>query len=203
MQVPSAFSALKVGGRKMCDIAREGGEVAPQARPVTIHELEYICQSAPDGHILRVRCSKGTYIRALCHDIGEKLGCGAHMRFLLRTFSAGFSIDTACTLEQLDKDICAHVTPIDVPISHMPRVLCGGELYARVRCGNRLALDMLRGDVDADGPVRLYVSRDADMNALERDAQADGVPEGYGFAGIVGRDGDEMRFRAMLFEPED
>ena len=73
MQVPSAFSALKVGGRKMCDIARAGGEVAPQPRPVTIHELEYLGRGAQDGYLLRVKCSKGTYIRALCHDIGRAL----------------------------------------------------------------------------------------------------------------------------------
>lgn len=203
MQVPSAFSALKVGGRKMCDIARAGGEVAPQPRPVTIHELEYLGKGAQDGYLLRVKCSKGTYIRALCHDIGQALGCGAHMRFLLRTFSAGFSIADACTLEQVDADLNAHIMPIDAPINHMPRVMCGSDLYARLRCGNRLAIDKLRGDVDAPGAIRLYVNREADIDTLERDAQSGGVPAGYSFAGIVERDGDETRFKAMLFEPED
>lgn len=202
MQVPSAFSALKVGGRKMCDIVRGGGEVAPKARSVTIYALDYLGRGAQDGYILRIRCSKGTYIRALCDDIGKALGCGAHMRFLLRTLSAGFSIKDACTLEELDADLGAHLLPIDAPIAHMPRVLCGRDLYARMRCGNRLACDMLRGDVDAQGSVRLYVNRESDPGALTRDARAGGVPMGYAFAGIVERDGDEMRFKAMLFEPE-
>lgn len=125
------------------------------------------------------------------------------MRFLLRTFSAGFSIADACTLEQVDADLNAHIMPIDAPINHMPRVLCGSDLYARLRCGNRLAIDKLRGDVDAPGAIRLYVNREADIDTLERDAQSGGVPAGYSFAGIVERDGDETRFKAMLFEPED
>lgn len=198
MQTPSAFSALKVGGRKMCDILRAGGEVAPQPRPVTIYELEYLGQSAPDGHMLRVRCSRGTYIRALCDDLGRALGCGAHMRFLLRTLSAGFELERAHTLEELDADLNRCLTPLDVPIAHIPVVLAGADMYARVRCGNRLPLDALSGDL-GEGARRLYVRRGAGP-----DAPAEAMPaEGYGFAGIVERDGEEMRFRAMLLEAED
>lgn len=248
MQRPSAYSALKQGGKRLCDIARAGGEVNVQPRPVTIFELEYLCQSAPDGHMLRVRCSKGTYIRALCDDIGRALGCGAHMRFLLRTLSAGFHLDDACTLEELDADIAAHISPIDAPIMHMPMVLAGEELYARVRCGNRLPVDELRGDVGGDGVRRLYVRRPqcearaecganagegarcgcdaveeascvcaanaetsahcapeaAAQDAAVQPVSALGAPlVGYAFAGIVERDGDEMRFRAMLLDAED
>ena len=198
MQTPSAFSALKVGGRKMCDILRAGGEVAPQPRPVTIHELEYLGMSAPDGHMLRIRCSKGTYIRALCDDIGRALGCGAHMRFLLRTLSAGFALDAAHTLEELDADLAGCLTPLDLPIAHIPAVLAGADMYARVRCGNRLPLSALRGDL-GEGVRRLYVRRDAQPPCDVGSA----IPEGYGFAGIVERDGEEMRFRAMLLEAED
>lgn len=186
MQAPSAFSALKRNGRRLCDLARAGEAVATIPRPVTIYALNYLCKSAPDGHLLRVRCSKGTYIRALCDDIGRALGCGAHMRFLLRTLSAGFELSQGRTLEEVDADIAGCVLPIDAPIAGMPRVRAGEELYPRARCGNRLPAAGLSGDVDAAGPVRLYVAR----------AGADE------FAGIVERDGGEFRFRAMLMSAE-
>lgn len=199
MQVPSAYSALKVGGRKLCDIVRAGGEVAPQARPVTIYEIEYLRQTAPDGHLLRVMCSKGTYIRALCHDIGQALGCGAHMRFLLRTLSAGFRLEDAHTLEELDAELEQCLKPIDSAIDHIPALLAGAELYPLIRCGNRLPVSALRGDAGEGGVYRLYVRPDG---PADRDA-TDGVPAGYRFAGMVEREGDEVRFRAMLLEAED
>lgn len=186
MQAPSAYSALKQDGRRLCDIARAGGEVCTQPRPVSIYELEYLRQTAPDGHLMRVKCSKGTYIRALCDDIGRALGCGAHMRFLLRTLSAGFTLAGAHTLEELDAGLEGCLEPIDAPIAHMPAVCAPEALYPRVRCGNRLPVSELRGDVDAAGPLRLYAAR------AGRDE----------FAGIVERDGDELRFRAMLLSAE-
>ena len=186
MQAPSAYSALKQDGRKLCDIARAGGEVHTQPRPVSIYELEYLRQTAPDGHLMRVKCSKGTYIRALCDDIGRALGCGAHMRFLLRTLSAGFGLAGAHTLEELDAGVERCIEPIDAPIAHLPAVYAPESLYPRVRCGNRLPAGELRGDVDMAGPLRLYAAR------AGRDE----------FAGIVERDGDELKFRAMLLSAE-
>ena len=186
MQAPSAYSALKQDGRKLCDIARAGGEVHTQPRPVSIYELEYLRQTAPDGHLMRVKCSKGTYIRALCDDIGRALGCGAHMRFLLRTLSAGFGLAGAHTLEELDAGVERCIEPIDAPIAHLPAVYAPESLYPRVRCGNRLPAGELRGDVDMAGPLRLYAAR------AGRDE----------FAGIVERDGDELKFWAMLLSAE-
>lgn len=186
MQAPSAYSALKQDGRKLCDIARAGGEVHTQPRPVSIYKLEYLRQTAPDGHLMRVKCSKGTYIRALCDDIGRALGCGAHMRFLLRTLSAGFGLAGAHTLEELDAGVERCIEPIDAPIAHLPAVYAPESLYPRVRCGNRLPAGELRGDVDMAGPLRLYAAR------AGRDE----------FAGIVERDGDELKFRAMLLSAE-
>lgn len=190
MQVPSAYSALKKDGKRFCDIVRAGGAVRSEARPIAIYELEYISQTAPDGHLLRVRCSKGTYIRSLCDDIGRALGCGAHMRFLLRTLSAGFGLETSRTLEELDADISDCLMPIDAPLSHMPAIYAKGELYPRVKCGSRLPVSKLSGDVGADGPFRLYAARDG--------SEGDGR-----FAGIMERDGAEMRFKAMLLGAED
>jgi len=100
MQVPPMYSALKVGGQKLCDLARKGIEVERKPRPVTIYSAEI---SDFDGleFSLRVSCSKGTYIRTLCHDIGQMLGCGAVMTELRRTASSVFSLDSAHTLDEL------------------------------------------------------------------------------------------------------
>ena len=78
-QVPPMYSAIKIGGQKLYQIARRGGEVERPARPVTIHELELLGRSGPADYTLRIRCSKGTYVRTLCHDIGQALGCGGCM----------------------------------------------------------------------------------------------------------------------------
>lgn len=102
MQVPPMYSALKVNGKKLYELARAGKEVERQARPVTIHEIE-ILEIQPPVVRLRVVCSKGTYIRTLCADIGEKLGCGGTMKSLLRTKVGSFALDKAITLRQLEE----------------------------------------------------------------------------------------------------
>ena len=75
-QVPPMYSAVKIGGQKLYQIARRGGEIERPARPVTVYELELLDQTGPGDYTLRIRCSKGTYVRTLCHDIGQALGCG-------------------------------------------------------------------------------------------------------------------------------
>lgn len=102
MQVPPMYSALKVNGKKLYELARAGKEVKRQARPVTIHEIEILEMNLPVVKI-RVACSKGTYIRTLCADIGERLGCGATMKSLLRTRVGSFLLDEAITLKQLEE----------------------------------------------------------------------------------------------------
>ena len=101
MQVPPMYSALKVNGKKLYELARAGKEVERQARPVTIHEIEILEMQLPVVK-LRIACSKGTYIRTLCADIGEKLGCGGTMKSLLRTKVGPFSLEKAITLTQLE-----------------------------------------------------------------------------------------------------
>lgn len=102
MQVPPMYSALKVNGKKLYELARAGKEVERQARPVTIHELEILDMQLPVVKI-RVACSKGTYIRTLCADIGAKLGCGGTMKSLIRTKVGIFTAEEAITLEELEK----------------------------------------------------------------------------------------------------
>ena len=100
-QTPPMYSALKVGGRKLCDLAREGKTVERAARRVTVYSIEATRLSERE-YYLDVRCSKGTYIRTLCADIGKALGVGGVMKTLVRLSAAGFGIDEAITLEELE-----------------------------------------------------------------------------------------------------
>lgn len=102
MQIPPMYSAIKVDGRKLCDLAREGEEVKREARPVTVYSLE--CEKiSEDTYRLFVHCSKGTYIRTLCADIGEALGCGGAMQSLCRTRSGPFELSDSITIEELSE----------------------------------------------------------------------------------------------------
>ena len=100
MQVPPMYSAIKVDGKKLYELARAGKEIERKERPVTIHSLEIVSREGKDI-TLDIDCSKGTYIRSLCHDIGIKLGCFAHMAHLQRTKSGTFTIDDAVKLSCL------------------------------------------------------------------------------------------------------
>ena len=112
-QVPPMDSAIKIGGQKLYQIARRGGEVERPARPVTIHELELLGRSGPADYTRRIRCSKGTYVRTLCHDIGQALGCGGCMSSLRRTMAAGFTLDDAVTLDRVQQEGEALLAPLD------------------------------------------------------------------------------------------
>ena len=100
MQIPPMYSALKVNGQKLCDLARKGQEVERKPRPITIYQLD---AADFDGLTARltVRCSKGTYIRTLCHDIGQALGCGGCMQALRRISAGAYTIEEAVPLQEL------------------------------------------------------------------------------------------------------
>ena len=101
-QLPPMYSAIKVNGKKLYDIARKGGEVERKKRSIEISRLEYLGREGEE-YILDVSCSKGTYIRTLCHDIGQKLGCGACMTYLRRVEAGEFSVDNAVTIEYVQR----------------------------------------------------------------------------------------------------
>ena len=102
MQVPPMYSALKINGKKLYELAREGKEIERKARPVTIFSIDILEINVPEVTI-RIHCSKGTYIRSLCHDIGEKLGCGCAMKSLIRTRVSMFDISDARTLDEIER----------------------------------------------------------------------------------------------------
>lgn len=103
MQIPPMYSALKVNGKKLVDLARNGETVEREARPITVHRLECECVNEENGdYLLSVECSKGTYIRTLCADIGARLGSGGLMSSLERRENCGFSINQSHTLEEIE-----------------------------------------------------------------------------------------------------
>ncbi|WP_027701701.1 tRNA pseudouridine(55) synthase TruB [Metaclostridioides mangenotii] len=102
-QFPPVYSALKINGKRMCDLVRSGreDEIVLKSRKVNIKNIE-ILRFESNKVVFKVECSKGTYVRSICHDIGEKLGCGAHMSLLIRTSSGMFKLEDSITLEELD-----------------------------------------------------------------------------------------------------
>ena len=141
-QVPPMYSALKVDGRKLYELARAGREVERKARPVTIHELEILKMSLPVVK-LRVVCSKGTYIRTLCADIGEKLGCGGTMQSLVRTRVERFTLEDALTLDMLEKlrdqgRIAEVLVPVDEMFSKCPSLHIRKEQGRLLENGNAI-----------------------------------------------------------------
>ena len=158
-QVPPMYSALKVGGRKLVDLAREGITVERQARSVTIHRLT-AQRITDDTYRLDVRCSKGTYIRTLCADIGKKLGCGAAMSALTRTESGPFSLTDAVTVAQLEEmqpdGRAALLLPLEEYFLELPAVVLP-EFYARLaRNGCEIYQSKIRTALSDGALVRLY-----------------------------------------------
>jgi tRNA pseudouridine55 synthase len=150
MQIPPMYSALKVGGQKLCDLARKGREVERQPRPITIHELD--CLSF-DGNTarLRVRCSKGTYIRTLCKDIGMALGCGGCMESLRRIRAGAYTIEEAVPLEILltAEDPGQYLRGVDTMFAY-PKVTLTENQEKRCRNGNAFTV------THPDGTYRAY-----------------------------------------------
>ena len=164
-QIPPMYSAIKINGQKLYDLARKGKEVERKPRNITIFELELLEQVSETDYLLRCRCSKGTYIRTLCHDIGRQLGCGGTLYALRRTMAAGFRLDQAVTLEAVQAQGTALLLPTDSLFAEYPALpLTSGLLEKRVRCGNPIPLPGT-----PDGIYRVY-SRDRQFLCLSRAA---------------------------------
>ncbi|MCL1855261.1 MAG: tRNA pseudouridine(55) synthase TruB [Clostridia bacterium] len=132
-QSPPMYSALKREGKRLYQLAREGRTVDREARKVTVHELTLLAMTENHGALLFVRCSKGFYVRALCHDIGQALDCPAHLRFLLRTRSGAFVLEDAHTLESLREAaelglLRELLLPPDIALKHIPHAEVPAEL---------------------------------------------------------------------------
>ena len=153
LQIPPMYSALKVGGRKLCDLARAGEVIERQPRPVTIRELTAAPTSSPTDYTLTVRCSGGTYIRTLCADIGSALGCGGVMAALRRTEAVGFPI-TACitpdALESMPPEArTSLLRPVEELFADLPAV-CLPDFY-RTLCRN--GCEIYQKKIGTDHPI--------------------------------------------------
>lgn len=140
MQVPPMYSALKVNGKKLYELAREGIEIERKARPVVIHDIKILEVNLPRVR-MEVSCSKGTYIRTLCHDIGQKLGCGACMEELIRTKVSRFHLADSLTLKEVEElkeagRLNEILVPIDAMFSEYEAVTLKKEFVAFAYNGN-------------------------------------------------------------------
>ena len=152
MQIPPMYSAIKIGGQKLVDLARKGKEVERKPRPVTIHELTLLGMEA-DGIHLRVRCSKGTYIRTLCKDIGEALGCGGCMAALRRVSAGSYTIEEAVPLKELIESVDPgkYLRDVDTMFSAHPAVTLTPNQEKRCRNGNSFSVNLEPGTYRAYG----------------------------------------------------
>ena len=153
LQIPPMYSAIKRDGKKLYELARKGQEVEREPRPVTIYGLEVVDQTGPADYLLRVQCSKGTYVRTLCHDIGQALGCGGCMYSLRRTEAAGFSLDQAVTLDALLSAEAPQslLLPVDAYFAGRPILILKAGPEKKVRNGMAVSVPQA-----ADGQYRVY-----------------------------------------------
>lgn len=160
MQTPPMYSALKVSGKKLCDLARSGVEVERQNRPVTVFSLDAKETETAGEFLLSVHCSKGTYIRTLCDDIGKALGCGGVMAALRRTASGDFSLDASVDVDTLlsSDEPEKYLIPTDKLFEKLPEVRLP-EFYSKLaRCGNEIYLKKLGLSFEEGARVRVYDS---------------------------------------------
>ena len=189
-QVPPMYSALKRDGRRLYQLARKGQSVALEPRACRVDGIEFLGDGGEE-HVyrLRITCGKGVYIRTLCHDIGQALGCGAHMQSLERVSAGIFRIEDALTPERIDA-LAAEgwleeaLLPLDAPLEHLPAVRVGERCRHAVLNGNPLRSEWLDAPAPRVPAVRVYM--------------------GDAFAGIgEPREDGSVRFRAMLYRAED
>ena len=166
LQVPPMYSAIKVNGQKLYDLARKGREVERQPRPITIHELQLLDFSGNEAR-LRVRCSKGTYIRTLCKDIGEALGCGGCMAALRRVQAGEYTLEGSIPLRQLldiseaGGEVEHLLRPVDTMFASHEKLRLNEKQARLVKNGNAFASDC------PDGTYRVYAP-DGEFLALCR-----------------------------------
>ena len=183
-QKPSMFSAIKVGGRHLYDLARRGESAEVPERTVHVERIEILGEEPEHAVRLRIACGRGTYIRSICDDLGKLCGCPAHMRSLIRTRSGFFTLDGALTLEEArelaeEGKLGKRLIPMDAPIQHLRRMDAPTGLARMVAAGAKLPLDRMSGEEpEENGVTRIYLE-----NA---------------FWGMAERRGDQLVWRAQI-----
>ena len=184
-QRPSMYSAIKQDGKPLYARARAGETVEVPLRQVHVESIELHGMRPDHGLLMTVRCGKGTYIRSICSDMGDLVGCPAHMRFLLRSRSGAFTLETAMTLEeaaayQQKGELQQHLLPLDMPLEHLPRVEVAARMAKQVMNGVALPLRTAKG---AEGLAQGQATR-VYMNGQ--------------FWGMASREGDSLSWRALI-----
>jgi tRNA pseudouridine55 synthase len=184
-QLPPAYSALKQGGVALYKKARRGEDVVLEPRMVHIDSVQLLKSLGKDRYLLKIECGKGVYIRSLMHDIGEALGCGGHMSFLLRSQSGYFSAEDSFSLDELKamEDLSRALVPMDAPLAAFPAAEADAAYTKNIMDGQTVRFDWLNGPRPAPGQkVRLYA--------------------GKRFAGMGEAAEDGIRIDAMLLDRE-
>lgn len=161
MQVPPMYSALKVNGQKLCDLARKGITVERKARPVHIFSIDILEINIPEVKI-KIHCSKGTYIRTLCDDIGKKLGCYGCMKDLIRTKVSAFELVDSLKLEEIENMVMAEnfafVRQVDSVFESYASVYANSMADKLIKNGNKIPVSFISNieNIDLNADVRLY-----------------------------------------------
>ena len=183
-QRPSMYSAIKQDGVAMYERARRGESVEVPLRQVHVESIDLHGEMPDHGVLMTIRCGRGTYIRSICNDLGELVSCPAHMRFLLRSQSGVFRLDTAMTLEEAAAlketgELASHLLALDMPLQHLPRVDACPGLRKQVENGVKLPRKRVDGDELAEGQTtRVYLDNE--------------------FWGMAAREGDMLVWRALI-----
>lgn len=174
-QLPPMYSAIKVDGKRLYELARQGKEVERKTRQVTFYEIEILKMELPNVSI-RVLCSKGTYIRTLCHDIGQKLGCGGAMTSLERTMSGQFTKENAYTLAEIEmlrdeNKLDTVIVPVDHVFRELPELVVTGELEKKILNGNLIRVNECKShgisDCFSEGKkIRVYRENNNSCNFI-------------------------------------
>jgi tRNA pseudouridine55 synthase len=180
MQLPPMFSAKKMGGERLYEAARQGREIERQPVPITIYAIDLLSDDFLKGNAdgtrdfqIRVRCSSGTYIRTLAHDIGAKLTIGAHLAALHRTAVGQFTIEQALSLEEVEAKKSAGVIEesfisLSASISHLPRLILTDNEIQHITHGR--VIRVVEQAIDSQPMIRLCDTRDSLLALGEYDA---------------------------------
>ncbi len=167
-QIPPMYSAVKVNGKRLYELARQGKEVERKARRVHIYTCDITDIALANNEFsMEVTCSKGTYIRTLCQDIGEKLGCGAAMASLVRTQVDRFQLEDALTLERIEalqreKELEPFILPVDQLFEAYDKIVVADKAVSYLQNGNKVNAGFCRGNIPTEEGkrVRMYDTKD-------------------------------------------
>lgn len=157
-QKPPAFSAIKIGGKRAYDLAREGVDVEIPFRKVVIYDIKILNYNLP-YLMLQIDCSKGTYIRSICNDIGDMLKCGSYMNFLIRTQTGSFNIKNSCILEKIDRNNVKDYIISPDNVLNMKNVYIDEIYESKALNGNDIKFN-ISDNIDYDEMVKIYIKPD-------------------------------------------